>query len=1539
MANSPRDVALTVSVETVGTNGIKNLQQSLQELAKEGGSAAPEFKALADEIQRLGDQSKLTASVRQLSSDIDAIATAEAKAAEDTKVLRQELSSLSDTTKQLQAVESGLKTEIDEAKRAVFDKGVELKKLRNETAEAGKKSTEYKVAVHDLNDEIIKGNVAVRDLADSYSKAKQETKEAETAERAIADQYQRGSREAEQLKNELTAKNQLLRESKSGLEALGAATENVAAAEGDLLKRYGDLSNAIAQTTEERKRANAEALAAAAAEKKATEEKIAAEKEYKQLLGIINAQITNARKAEIEKIQAAEKAANDERIAAEKERLVTEKSIQDRLVAETKKANDERIEAEKAYRDAVAEEAKRYANKLDIINQQITNAQKAANDKRLADEKATNDARIADEKRVADAAKAVSESLKTVGVRSAAEIRSEIEKVKSSLELLKTTGTLTGVELDSAFAQGGRQIKELERELRGVNGELTTTDRLANLFKTSMGQFAAGNLIANGVMLAAEKVAELGRAFITTMVQGEQLSRGMNAIYKDTKLAASQIDFLRKTSIETGTSFSEISTEFVKFSASMKSANIPLEQSNALFKAVTTASASLGLGAEATAGALNALAQMASKGTVSMEELRQQLGDRLPGVMGSTAKAMGITEGQLVKLVESGKLATRDFIEPFTKGMQDLKGDSDGVIPTLNRFKSALAGIAQDVGAAGGLALMTVTIKALGGVVAATAMGLSVLTEAMFGIAKAVGVATGAIFTLTNPMDALKEIVSEANARLTGQAVSLQKLAGGYEEAAEAAKQNNLVVAATADETRKAEEIVRAHAAAQGLSKVAIDLAADATLNATGNIVKYTTASNEMIEAQGLQTEALKRNFEAVKSEGEALVTIAEISKDDKTIREAKAQALESLTQAHDKLAASQKAEVDLLLVQRKHTIDDATARGLDAEATKTQVDAIDKKLIPAQAELDQIQKAASANRALALERSLEAEALRDNSAKLEEYSSAVTESRKSLELAIEAEKRGEATKDGVKRAQEELSKAVYRYTDAVNDSIQAVDLDTRSKQAALQVASAIASTGQSRYESLAKEARAINDTALATYYEIEAKKQSIKVLQLKMEMERLQNAAALIEIDMKRKLVDASTEEGQAKLKVLDIEKQMIQIKNINNEAIKDQIRSIDAEIIALREGNANKQASASANNADTNARVVNTGVIDNQTSALERQNAAIERKMAAEEKAAELERKRNGVDKEGFVTNKDGQRLVAGSELGSKTGIYNFLKSAGVDNEAVARKLATDFTGGADLTPYDVGGTSGWKQYGSARSGDSLSTALLKAAQDYSFGSDARKVQMRLEAGDRSDEKRKIPKFASGGYHKGGIRLVGENGPELEITGSSQIINAEETKRLLRENAAKRDQEVKGVAYYKDYLQRLRGQLTEHSNRMYELSQDPSKRAELYEEQKNVNLVNGEMSSYSQKFQASQLRLSELNKVQAQLEARLKNEQTSQAPSSVASSTTQTQPTPTAGKQYTVSVNIGSQTTSINTASDSDAQSLVGLLKSLETASKRTI
>jgi tape measure domain-containing protein len=58
---------------------------------------------------------------------------------------------------------------------------------------------------------------------------------------------------------------------------------------------------------------------------------------------------------------------------------------------------------------------------------------------------------------------------------------------------------------------------------------------------------------------------------------------------------------------------------------------------------------------------------MASKGKVSAEELRGQLGERIPGALGIAARAMGMTQAQFNEMLDSGKIMAEDFLPKFSK--------------------------------------------------------------------------------------------------------------------------------------------------------------------------------------------------------------------------------------------------------------------------------------------------------------------------------------------------------------------------------------------------------------------------------------------------------------------------------------------------------------------------------------------------------------------------------------------------------------------------------------------------------------------------------------------------------------------------------------------------------------------------------------------------------------------------------------------------------------------------------------------------------
>ena len=65
-------------------------------------------------------------------------------------------------------------------------------------------------------------------------------------------------------------------------------------------------------------------------------------------------------------------------------------------------------------------------------------------------------------------------------------------------------------------------------------------------------------------------------------------------------------------------------------------------------------------------------------------------------------------------------------------------------------------------------------------------------------------------------------------------------------------------------------------------------------------------------------------------------------------------------------------------------------------------------------------------------------------------------------------------------------------------------------------------------------------------------------------------------------------------------------------------------------------------------------------------------------------------------------------------------------------------------------------------------------------------------------------FPGFALGGDFMGGMRLVGERGPELELTGPSRIFDAATTASMLRSGGASNDEVIAELRLLRDSLER---------------------------------------------------------------------------------------------------------------------------------------
>lgn len=221
-------------------------------------------------------------------------------------------------------------------------------------------------------------------------------------------------------------------------------------------------------------------------------------------------------------------------------------------------------------------------------------------------------------------------------------------------------------------------IDQLEQNLAGVGGAaqgaapgVQNLENQVEQLGTQGGQFVGGLVDAFKTLAAAVVVKE----FIDANVEAERFERSMTLLKGSTEAAAEEFQYIKDLSNTLGLELFSTADAYVNLTAATKGTALEGQATRDIFEAVATAMSSLGKSSADTEGALLAISQMVSKGTVSMEELRGQLGERLPGAFQVAATAMGVTTEQLVDMVSKGDLAASDFLPRFAQALKDTYGD------------------------------------------------------------------------------------------------------------------------------------------------------------------------------------------------------------------------------------------------------------------------------------------------------------------------------------------------------------------------------------------------------------------------------------------------------------------------------------------------------------------------------------------------------------------------------------------------------------------------------------------------------------------------------------------------------------------------------------------------------------------------------------------------------------------------------------------------------------------------------------------------
>lgn len=237
-----------------------------------------------------------------------------------------------------------------------------------------------------------------------------------------------------------------------------------------------------------------------------------------------------------------------------------------------------------------------------------------------------------------------------------------------SLQVSASTQQAVGAfnALAQSIATATAQFNNLNRTMasgtavaKGYSGQVTAINTAFNsLTQILGGVFSALQRIGAGIQFVFSSIVkELDK------IQGFQAI--MSVTTQSNEAVAASYDFLRKTADKLGVQFDALTGNYSKLLAAMPPTIEGMKAAQNVFLGVAQAARTLHSSNQDTQLMFYAITQMASKGVVSMEELRRQLGEKLPGVMQIAARALSTTPELLEKAIRTGTVNSVKFIQYF----------------------------------------------------------------------------------------------------------------------------------------------------------------------------------------------------------------------------------------------------------------------------------------------------------------------------------------------------------------------------------------------------------------------------------------------------------------------------------------------------------------------------------------------------------------------------------------------------------------------------------------------------------------------------------------------------------------------------------------------------------------------------------------------------------------------------------------------------------------------------------------------------------
>lgn len=262
-------------------------------------------------------------------------------------------------------------------------------------------------------------------------------------------------------------------------------------------------------------------------------------------------------------------------------------------------------------------------------------------------------------------------------------------------------------EAKGGFENTSPEIRKQIQDYNELNGKLKDFDRAMGNNYRNVGNY--GSALLSTIPVVGQFTSSLGVAgaaynalqnSFSTNLKIDSLNTALRNVSGTAENFTANIDFLKQVSNRLGLEFISTAEAFKQWQGAAKFSNLTSEESRSIFESVANASAKMKLSSEDVKGSFLALSQIMSKGKVQAEELRGQLGERLPGAFALAAKAMGVTEQELNKMLERGEVVANDFLPKFAKQLDISFGNDktekiESMQASVNKLKNTFTELYQ----------------------------------------------------------------------------------------------------------------------------------------------------------------------------------------------------------------------------------------------------------------------------------------------------------------------------------------------------------------------------------------------------------------------------------------------------------------------------------------------------------------------------------------------------------------------------------------------------------------------------------------------------------------------------------------------------------------------------------------------------------------------------------------------------------------------------------------------------------------------------